>query len=215
MAQSRVFLSAEWRNLVMLNYRVNPAILEKLVPHGTELDSFQGATYVSVVGFQFLHTRIFGRVPVPFHVNFDEVNLRFYVRRREGGEERRGVVFVKEVVPRRAIAQVARWSYGEKYFACPIRHTISRTEFPSAEYEWKFRSEWCAVSAAASSAAFLPAEGSLEQFITEHYWGIRPNVAARPPNTGSPTSPGRCGRRRERISEEMARRCMAPGSATI
>ena len=171
MAQGRVFLSAEWRNLVMLNYRVDPAILKKFVPRGTELDSFQGATYVSIVGFQFLHTRIFGVVPIPFHVNFDEVNLRFYVRRREGSEVRRGVVFVKEMMPRRAIAQVARWSYGEKYFACPMRHTISRTEFPSAEYEWKFRGEWCAVSAAASSAAFLPAAGSLEQFITEHYWG--------------------------------------------
>lgn len=171
MAQSRIFLSAEWRNLVMLNYRVDPAILEKFVPRGTALDSFQGFTYISVVGFQFLHTRIFGLVPVPFHVNFDEVNLRFYVRRREGQEERRGVVFVKEIVPRRAIAQVARWSYGEKYFACPMRHTISRTDFPAAQYEWKFGGNWCAVGAAASSAALLPVEGSLEQFITEHYWG--------------------------------------------
>jgi uncharacterized protein YqjF (DUF2071 family) len=171
MAQGRAFLSAEWRNLVMLNYRVDPAILEKFVPRGTELDSFQGATYVSVVGFQFLHTRIFGVFPIPFHVNFDEVNLRFYVRRREGREVRRGVVFVKEIVPRRAIAQVARWSYGEKYFACPMRHTISGTGSPCAAYEWKSRGTWCAVGAEASSAAFLPLEGSLEQFITEHYWG--------------------------------------------
>jgi len=170
MAQSRVFLSAEWRNLVMLNYRVDPAILDKFVPRGTELDSFEGATYVSVVGFQFLRTRIFGVVPIPFHVNFDEVNLRFYVRRRDGQEIRRGVVFVKEIVPRRAIAYAARWCYGEKYFACPMRHSISGTD-SSAGYEWKFLGKWCAVSAEASGAAFFPAEGSLEQFITEHYWG--------------------------------------------
>jgi uncharacterized protein YqjF (DUF2071 family) len=171
MAPGRVFVSAEWRNLVMLNYRVDAAILDGFVPRGTEVDSFQGNTYVSVVGFQFLRTKIFGVLPIPFHVNFDEVNLRFYVRRREGDEVRRGVVFVKEIVPRRAIAYVARISYGEKYFRWPMRHAIAGEASPSAEYEWKFRGKWCAVGAEASSAPFLPAEGSLEQFITEHYWG--------------------------------------------
>jgi uncharacterized protein len=163
----------------MLNYRADPAILERFVPRGTELDSFQGTAYVSVVGFQFLGTRIFGILPIPFHVNFDEVNLRFYVRRREGHEVRRGVVFVKQIVPRRAVARVARWSYGEKYVALPMRDAISRTAWPSAEYEWKFRNKWYALGAAASSPPFLPAEGSLEQFITEHYWGYstRPNGA--------------------------------------
>ena len=171
MAQSRAFLSAEWRNLAMLNFRVDPAILARFVPRGTELDFFQGTTYISVVGFQFLRTRIFGVLPVPFHVNFDEVNLRFYVRRREGDEVRRGVVFVKEVVPRRAIACVARWSYGEKYIACPMRHEISGAQSPSARYEWKFQNKWCGMGATAASIPLLPQEGSLEQFITEHYWG--------------------------------------------
>ena len=215
MAQGRVFLSAEWQNLVMLNYRVDPAILERLVPRGTELDSFEGVMYVSVVGFQFLRTRIFGVVPIPFHVNFDEVNLRFYVRRREGSEVRRGVVFVKEMVPRRAIAQVARWSYGEKYFACPMRHTISRTEFPSAEYEWKFRGEWCAVSAAASSAAFLPAAGSWNSSSPNIIGGIRQSATGSTPSTGSPMCRGGCGQRRRRISKGMGMRCTAPGLATI
>ena len=119
----RVFLAAEWRNLVMLNYRVDRAILERFVPRGTEVDSFQGSTYVSVVGFQFLRTRLFGRLAIPFHANFDEVNLRFYVRREESDGVRRGVVFVKEIVPRRAIATVARLLYGEKYVSCPAaRH---------------------------------------------------------------------------------------------
>jgi uncharacterized protein len=171
MEPRRVFLSAEWRNLVMLNYRVDPAILEKFAPRGTEIDSFQGNTYVSMVGFQFLRTKIFGVVPIPFHVNFDEVNLRFYVRRVEGDEVRRGVVFVKEIVPRRAIACLARFSYGEKYFRCPMLHAISETPSPSAEYQWKFRYKWCSVGAVAAGESFLPGEGSLEQFITEHYWG--------------------------------------------
>ena len=100
-------------------------------------------------------------------MNFEEVNLRFYVRRRESGEVRRGVVFVKEIVPRRAIAYVARWSYGEKYFAYPTRHTISEW----VHLQRKFRDKWHAVGGVASGAASLLREGCLEQFATEHYWG--------------------------------------------
>jgi uncharacterized protein YqjF (DUF2071 family) len=167
----RVFLSAEWRNLVMLNYRVDPAILKRFVPPGTEIDSFEGNTYISVVGFQFLRTRMYGAVPIPYHVNFDEVNLRFYVRRRESEELRRGVVFIKEVVPRRAIAEVARFFYGEKYAQCRMRHKIWEGPAKAAEYEWRFQNRWYAVSAAATSPPFLPSDGSMEQFITEHYGG--------------------------------------------
>jgi uncharacterized protein YqjF (DUF2071 family) len=114
MSQSRqVFLTAEWRDLVMLNYEVEPGLLNRYVPTGTTLDSFNGRTYLSLVGFQFCQTKLLGCLPVPFHANFDEVNLRFYVRRKEGGEDRRGVVFIAEVVPRRAIATMARLAYGE------------------------------------------------------------------------------------------------------
>src|ERR1700686_2111265 len=99
----RVFLSAEWRDLVMLNYEVEANLLSRYVPPGTALDSFKGQTYLSLVGFRFCRPKLFGCLPIPFHANFDEVNLRFYVHRKEGSEHRRGVVFIAEVVPRRAI----------------------------------------------------------------------------------------------------------------
>src|SRR4026207_995434 len=125
MSQSkRVFLSAEWRDLVMLNYEVDPGLLNRYIPAGTPLGSFQGRTYVSLVGFRFCQTRLLGFFPVPFHANFDEVNLRLYVRRKEGGEDRRGVVFIAEIVPRRAIATTARLIYGENYRYCPMQHRI-------------------------------------------------------------------------------------------
>src|SRR5260370_27968444 len=117
--QRRPFLSAEWRNLVMLNYEVDPTVLQPLVPKGTELDVWDGHSFLSLVGFLFLRTRVFG-VPIPFHRNFEEVNLRFYVRRKTGEGWRRGVVFVKEFVPRTAIALVARRLYNENYVACPM-----------------------------------------------------------------------------------------------
>src|SRR5215207_4321005 len=110
----RKFLTAEWRDLIMANYEVDPALLADRVPYGTELDLQEGRCFVSLVGFMFLNTRVL-RVPIPYHVNFEEVNLRFYVKRDTGTEVRRGVVFVKEIVPRRAIAFVARALYDEPY----------------------------------------------------------------------------------------------------
>jgi uncharacterized protein len=168
----RVFLSANWRDLVMLNYQVDAGLLTSHIPPGTDLDSFGGKTFVSLVGFRFLQTKLFGVLPIPFHSNFDEVNLRFYVRRQERATLRRGVVFIHEIVPRRAIAGVARLVYGENYTRHPMRHSINRDGAAiTAEYEWQFERRWCHLCARATGIPVTPLEGSLEQFITEHYWG--------------------------------------------
>jgi hypothetical protein len=168
----RVFLSAEWRDLVMVNYEVDRALLKDHVPPGTVLDSFEGRTYVSLVGFQFCRTKLFGALPIPFHSNFDEVNLRFYVRRKEGDEERRGVVFIAEIVPKWAIAKIARVVYGENYIRLPMKHRIEMNGAnKTAEYEWRVDGGWSKLYAHASGGPAPAKEGSLEQFITEHYWG--------------------------------------------
>ena len=154
----------------MLNYEVDPGLLNRYIPAGTTLDSFQGRTYVSLVGFRFCHTRLLGFFPVPFHANFDEVNLRFYVRRKEGGEDRRGVVFIAEIVPRRAIATTARLIYGENYKYCPMQHRIENEgSVRTAEYQWQLGGG--GATSQLSRASNPASEGSLEQFITEHYWG--------------------------------------------
>jgi uncharacterized protein YqjF (DUF2071 family) len=168
----RVFLSAEWRDLVMLNYEVEPALLNAYVPAGTTLDSFNGRTYVSLVGFRFCRTKLLGHFPIPFHANFDEVNLRFYVRRKQGNEQRRGVVFIAEVVPRHAIAITARVLYGENYKYSRMRHRLEMDGLTkTAEYQWQVGDRWCRISAQTAGLPAHPQEGSLEQFITEHYWG--------------------------------------------
>jgi len=164
----RVFLTAEWRNLLMVNYVVDPALLEPLVPVGTELDLWNGRAYVSIVGFRFLRTNVMG-VPVPFHRNFDEVNLRFYVRRQVDGAWRSGVTFVKEIVPRRAIAFVARTLYNENYVRLPMCSEVSVPG--SVRYGWRHAGDWEAVSATTDGDAGVPAPDSEESFITEHYWG--------------------------------------------
>ena len=164
---SKAFLTAEWRNLLMLNYDVDPAVLSPYVPKGTELDLWNGTCYVSIVGFMFLNTRLAG-VPVPLHQNFEEVNLRFYVRHRAENEWRRGVVFIKEIVPKLAIAAVARVAYNENYVALPMRHVNSDLR---VAYEWKTGAFWNSLEAAPVNEAHLPSAGSEAEFITEHYWG--------------------------------------------
>jgi len=167
-----VFLTAEWRDLVMLNYEVDPRMLDKYVPSGTTLDSFLGKTYLSLVGFRFYRTKLFGSVAVPLHSDFDEVNLRFYVRRKEGDEYRRGVVFIAEIVPKQAIAVTARLVYGENYVCLPMKHQICTDGSKRrVVYQWQVKDKWCQLTAQAIGAPEIPRDGSLEQFITEHYWG--------------------------------------------
>jgi uncharacterized protein YqjF (DUF2071 family) len=165
------FLTANWRYLAMLNFVVDPKILEPLVPTETELDFHDGKTFVSVVGFLFLDTRVIG-LPIPLHRDFEEVNLRFYVRRKSANEWRRGVVFVRELVPRRAIALVARTFYGEPYLALPMQHAIEHKDGRvSAEYQWRRGRRWETLAMTASGEPQSAAHGSHEEFITEHYWG--------------------------------------------
>jgi len=135
------------------------------------LDYYQESAFVSVVGFRFLNTNVFG-VAFPFHRNFDEVNLRFYVRRRINDDWRRGVVFIREIVPRRAIAFIARTFYGEPYIALPMRHKIKMgTESIGVEYGWHRQGKWESIRVTAQGQPKPIGDGSLEEFITEHYWG--------------------------------------------
>jgi uncharacterized protein len=191
MSTAPTFLTAQWRYLAMLNYEVDAGLLHTFVPNGTELDRWQGRLFVSMVAFLFLDTRVRG-VAIPFHRNFEEVNLRFYVRRVVGDEVRRGVVFIKEVVPRWAIATIARLVYNENYVSMPMRHlivgqgvtrsgnrnTLVQTDAQHAdagavavEYGWRWHNRWNQIALTTSGEPAFAREGSEEQFITEHYWG--------------------------------------------
>jgi len=172
-----VFLTAAWQHLAMLNYEVDSRLLSSFIPDGTELDCWNGRTFVSLVGFRFVRTKLFGLLPIPMHSNFDEVNLRFYVRRqadsRGNREVRRGVVFLRELVPRRAIAFVARTFYNENYLALPMAHEIRPVgdQDLSVAYRWRGGKCWNEINLETAGNAELPGDGSEEQFITEHYWG--------------------------------------------
>ena len=170
---SRPFLTAQWRYLAMLNYEVDPVVLAPLVPKGTLLDDESGRHYVSVVGFLFLDTRIFG-FPAIFHDSFEEVNLRFYVRRELAHESRRGVVFIREIVSSPLVAQTAKLTYNEPYTTAPTQHTLVRTagELKSVEYSFGRSNRLCRLALYPSGSPVALPSGSHEEFIAERAWGF-------------------------------------------
>lgn len=165
------FLSARWENLIMANYAVNPDLLAPYLPKGVELDFYNNKTYVSLVGFMFKKTRLFN-IPIPFLGTFEEINLRFYVKRAIGNSVKRGVVFINETVPYKPVAWLANKLYKEHYIAIPTKNEIDiTTHSKNIKYQWKINKEWnhIAVNAAKENEAMLP--GSVEEFIFEHYYG--------------------------------------------
>lgn len=165
------FLKAEWRKLIIANYVVDPKLLESHVPFGTELDLWKDKCYVSLVGFMFLNTKLLG-IRIPFHSNFEEVNLRFYVKRFDGKEWKRGVVFIKEIVPKWALTFVANTVYKENYETMPMEHSWQENDTNrTIEYRWKKNNKWNTFKVEAEiNASHIP-KGSESEFITEHYWG--------------------------------------------
>lgn len=168
------FLTAFWSNLIVINYEVDPAILRPLLPLGVELDLFDGKALVSVIAFNFENNKLFGVIPTYPVTNFEEVNLRFYVRRTVGEEVRRGVVFVKEVVPSALIAGTARILYNEPYEARPMRHALHQfdtTAGGSLSYGLTVGTKEVTISATTVGELQPLLDHSVEQFILEHYWG--------------------------------------------
>jgi uncharacterized protein YqjF (DUF2071 family) len=155
----------------VINYVVDPKILEKYVPPGTELDFFEGKCYVSFIGFLFENVRVLG-LKIPFHSDFEEVNLRFYVRRFENGVWKRGAVFISEIVPKFAISFVANTFYNEHYRTLPMKHTLKVNE-NSREfiYQWKVNNNWNTIRVETDKNPVKIEVGSEAEFITEHYFG--------------------------------------------
>jgi uncharacterized protein YqjF (DUF2071 family) len=165
------FLTAKWKNLLMANYQVDPAVLQPYLPYQTELDTFNDIHYVSLVGFLFADVKVLG-VSFPFHKTFEEVNLRFYVRYKEEGSWKRGVVFLKEIVPRRMISFIANTLYGEAYSTHAMKHSLEiNNDEMKVSYQWKVANEWNFLKATADRNPEAIRQGSDEEFITEHYWG--------------------------------------------
>ena len=150
---------------------LNPEILKKYVPIGTKLDLWNGKCYISLIGFMFENVKVLG-IKVPFHVNFEEVNLRFYVKRLDNGIWKRGAVFIKEIVPKHAITIVANTLYKEHYETMKMRHERSlKADSKTFKYEWFKAGKWNFIFMETSKISVDIEVNSEAEFITEHYFG--------------------------------------------
>lgn len=165
------FLKANWENLIMANYSVDSEILRPLLPNGVELDLYHEKAYVSLVGFMFLKTSLFG-CPIPFFGSFEEVNLRFYVKRTIGSKIQRGVVFINETVPFKIVASIANKLYKEHYISIPTKHSIEITDAKKIGYSWKMNHRWNSINVTAQREKQKIEQGSMEAFIFERYFGF-------------------------------------------
>ncbi len=165
------FLKARWENIVMANYAVPAEVLNPYLPKGCELDLYKDSAYVSLVGFMFKNTRLF-QIPIPWLGTFEEINLRFYVTRKEKSEIKRGVVFINETIPYKVVAWVANKLYKEHYTSIPTKNyiTITKTN-KQIDYQWKVDKLWNSIYVEASASKDTMAAGSFEEFIFEHYYG--------------------------------------------
>ncbi len=166
-----IFLKATWENIIMANYAVPVALLMPYLPKGVELDLYKGEAYVSLVGFMFKHTKLFN-IPIPFLGTFEEINLRFYVIRKEGDAVKRGVVFINETIPYRLVAYIANILYKEHYTTVPTKHSItSDANKKQVNYSWQKRGLWNSIHVDATISNSPLVENSFAQFIFEHYYG--------------------------------------------
>jgi uncharacterized protein len=166
------FLTANWRYLAMLNFEVEQSVLSPFLPRGTTLDTWNGRHYLSLVAFLFLDTHVLG-LPALFHQNFEEVNLRFYVKRKVGDAWRSGVVFIREMVPLFLVAETAKLTYNEPYRTVPMQHTIVKTngELQSVEYQFGAGRDLCRVAVHVDNEAREMTPGSEEEFLSHREWG--------------------------------------------
>ncbi len=165
------FLKAEWRKLIMANYKFDPKLLKDFLPAKTELDFCYNNCYVSLVGFMFQNVRVTG-LKIPFHINFPEVNLRFYVKYKKDNEWQRGVVFIKEIVPKPVISLIANRFFYENYITLPMKYSWKFTQDQiNVFYTWKNNGKWNKLEVFADSQPISLLENSHEEFITEHFWG--------------------------------------------
>ncbi len=174
---ARTFLTAEWRNLIIASYHAPADLLMPHLPDGLELDEIgdgeMGPT-VSLVAFQFLNTRVKG-VRWPGFVNFPEWNLRFYVRTRAtlSRPAERGVVFIREFVPSRLIAGIAKGLYNEPYCAAAFtQESEERAGQFRQRYTVTYGGREHTLEATAADRLITPEAGSLAHLLKEHRWGF-------------------------------------------
>lgn len=175
MKEPKVFLTARWQDLILITYDVDPGMLQPYIPEGLEADTINGRGFVSLVAFDFLDTKVKG-LKIPFHVNFPEINLRIYVKNKE----KRGVVFVREFVPKTVIPLIANTIYNENYKAIKMKSSVEKNGAIFINHTIEINKQEFHINLQAENKPYLPPADSTEHFFKEHEWGFGTSKAGKP-----------------------------------
>jgi len=167
----KTLLTADWTNLLTATFETDKSFLEKYLPPGTELDDWNGKYFISLVAFMFEKPALLG-IPSPFYRSFEEINLRFYVRRKEKNEWRKGVVFIKEIAPYYIVGRAAKWLYKENFVSLVMNHEFTNdNRIRNTNYSCRVNNKWNRLSMESASVNIEPEAETVENFIRDHYWG--------------------------------------------
>ncbi|MCU1486771.1 MAG: hypothetical protein JWN67_3517 [Actinomycetia bacterium] len=108
----RAAMVHHWDELTFLHWRYEPAEVQRLLPDGLEVETFDGSAWVGLVPF-FLEVGVPGVRSVPWFSRFAETNVRTYVRGRDGET---GIWFFSLDAARLGAVVVARATYRLPYF---------------------------------------------------------------------------------------------------
>jgi uncharacterized protein len=158
--------SQKWRNLLFAHWSVPEDALRPHVPGSLEIDTKDGATWVSAVAFHMARVRPRWLPPLPPVSDFLELNFRTYVR----FDGKPGVFFLSIHASKRLAVQIARWF-------SPLPYVYARMECSQEKGEHRFQ---CASvdreGAVAFTAEYTPqfevyaaSRGSLSEWLLERY----------------------------------------------
>ena len=168
---NKVFLRSNWLRLASANYIIEPHLLDKYIPKGTVLEEHNGKHYVSLVAFRYSQTRLLN-IQVPFHTNFEEINLRFYVKRKIAPHVWRSeVAFTKLFFPKTALTFVAKHIYKENYETKRMRHNWSENDRQLLTSYGLKKNRWHDFELMTEKESNVIDAHSSEAFFSKHYWG--------------------------------------------
>ena len=101
------------------------------------------------------------------------------MKRLNGTELKRGVVFISEVVPHKIVSFLANKLYKEHYSTAKMASSILvENEIKQIKYTWQSQSQMYSIDTSFFDKQDDIEPNSLEEFIYEHYYGFT-KVSAR------------------------------------
>jgi uncharacterized protein YqjF (DUF2071 family) len=158
-------MAQTWNDLLFVHWRVAADRLTRLVPHGLEVDRYDGSAWLGIAPFRLTGLRLRGTAPLPWLSTFPELNVRTYLTIGD----KPGIWFFSLDAASRLAVEAARRLYKLPYFHARmsaerrtggIEYSSARLDGGGREFRGRYRP---------TGDVFNAEPASLEWFLTERY----------------------------------------------